>query len=70
MKREILEKYMQKIPNNYRLPNMLITTFCVFYDKLIRYDGKNIVYSDWFKLDKYPERKDKIQNNKSIKKRT
>lgn len=36
------------------------------YEKLMRYDGKYIVYSEWFGLDKYPELKQKISSEYEV----
>lgn len=32
------------------------------YNKLMKYSGKYIVYMDWFRLEKYPELQNKIEN--------
>ena len=36
------------------------------YEKLMRYTGKYIVYSDWFGIDKYPELKAKLENEYTV----
>ena len=37
MKRELLEKYIRRMPKDYNLPNVMLTTFFVYYREKIKF---------------------------------
>ena len=37
MKRELLEKYIGRMPKNYNLPNVMLSTFFVYYKENVRF---------------------------------
>lgn len=43
MKSDVLKKYLSKIPSDYNLPNIMITTFFVYYGENIKFN--NITFS-------------------------
>ena len=52
MKRELLEKYLDRLPEDYNLPNVMLTTFFAYYHENIcfrkitfrpRQGGKNSI---------------------------
>lgn len=81
MKKEYLEKYLSDLPKEYHLPNVMLTTFGVYYKKNIEFveisfqnrkEGKNsinmkrIIQEGWRALKDFKE----IRNNMEEKKVT
>ena len=37
MKRHILEKYLSKLPDNFNLPNVMLTTYFAYFNEKIKF---------------------------------
>ena len=37
MKKEIVEKYIKKMPEDFNLPNVMLTTFFVYYKEKVKF---------------------------------